>query len=260
MIKFFPSICWFVWKLALMLKDVCTSIRFQTVEKEVPENIFPTHAGKFSPTTSPFYRARLHRPIPKDIKTHLRPLLFHTLLTLLLFPPSFRVSTKFPVGCSPLFSVFTRFPHFLSLFLTKTKTTTHLQQVLPSRFLFCLALLTLCYLLSLYHWNCSCDFCFPKWCCLYLYLRWSLSLTFVISANFIIHFNTFSLWLSQLHPHFCLLTADASFSIPICHGNLSRLSLFCLSLWISNQSRWQHSASAMCALLSRSLHPPNPTF
>lgn len=60
-------------------------------------------------------------------------------------------------------------------------------------FLFCLAFLTFCYLLSLHHWNCSRDFCFLKWCCLYLYLHWSLSLTFVISLPTLSFPSTLSL-------------------------------------------------------------------
>jgi len=70
-----------------------------------------------------------------------------------------------------------------------------------------------------------------------------------LSANFIFPLNTFSPWLSQLCPHFSLLTAEASFSIRIHHGNLGRLPLFCLSLWSSTQSRWQHSASVMYAFI-----------
>lgn len=64
----------------------------------------------------------------------LTPLLFHTLLTLLSrsFCPS-EPPLTFLLVCLLLFSIFT-FPRLLGSSLTKTNTTTHVQQVLPSLF------------------------------------------------------------------------------------------------------------------------------
>lgn len=71
-----------------------------------------------------------------------------------------------------------------------------------------------------------------------------------LSANFLFPLNSCSPWLSQLHLCFSLLTAEVSFPIPICHGNLSRLLLFCFSWCFSHTG-----TSDMCIHLGLSIHP-----
>lgn len=142
------SSCSFAWKPALMLKY----IHQVSDSGKKSQNSFLTHAGKNSPMTSPFYSARLHRPIPKDIKTHTTS--FHTLLTLLslLFPLLFRASTNFPVVCTLLLSIFTTVSNFLGSSLTKTKYHNSHTATISKPLFCCFAFLTFCYLLSLLPW------------------------------------------------------------------------------------------------------------
>lgn len=230
-----------------MLKDPPTSIKFPIEEGKISENIFPTSDTKLSPVSS-FHSAKPHKPVPEDTNTHTSSLSHACNTSLSCSPCPSEPSLPF-LQCAHLFSIITTSPHFFDSDLAKTKTTTHTQRVLPS-FSTLSCILTFYYLLSSHYWNHSCDFCLLKWCWVFffLYHHWFLSLTFFPASTL------GSPWLPELHLCLSLLTAEASFSIPIFHGNLSRLS------FLVHQYPVTLAPVHLSWSFHPSIHPSSPTF
>lgn len=148
-----------------------------------------------------------------------------------MFPLSLRASPDSPLKGTSLFSICTAFIHLpgssLQNYYPNSCTVCTSKPFCSVLHVWCLVPASLC------HWNHSHDFCFFEQRGRYLYLHWSVSFTFVDFLPTLSFLSTLSPWLSQLHPRFSLLTAEASVSSLICHGNLTRLSLLCLSLRIN---------------------------